>query len=71
MHTAAEGESALTDFSGVVAGAGDHRSLHAAHGRRRAVPPDPRGVGVPIIVLSVKGEERTRSRRSTAAPTTT
>src|SRR5881397_4411791 len=71
VRTAAEGESALTNFTEwrpelVIT------DLYMPHmngvelcRRIRAVS------NVPIIVLSVKGEERTRSKRWTRAPTIT
>ena len=71
VRTAAEGESALTNFKEwspelVIT------DLYMPHMDGVELCRRIREVSsVPIIVLSVKGEERTRSKRSTRAPTTT
>ena len=43
---------------GMVSGSGDHRPVHAEHGWSRAVPVRSKNSAIPIIVLSVKGEEQ-------------
>ena len=72
VRTAAEGRGGAVELRRVPAGARDHRPLHAAHGRRRVVPADPRDVGGADhrAVGERRGADQGRGARL-AAPTTT